>query len=122
MPLAISAHEARLNASRTQDADTAYEAVTTALNHAFSHVRVATENGHTRTMFTLLPDYHGIKPIHGAQAAREVASALKRKGFRVTPVSPLDMLIVWGDTQNRSKRGRAAPVAPEDLWRFESRG
>ena len=122
MPLAISAHEAMIDASRTKDGDKAYEAVKAALNHAFSHIRVATERGHTRTMFTVMPEVHGFAPAHATGAAREVASALQRKGFRVTSVSARDLLIAWGKPQEPSRRGREpaqARIAPEDLWRFE---
>lgn len=114
----ISAHEARRKASRTQDADRAYAAVSAALRHAYSRISAASENGANRTMFTVMPEFHGFNSLHATQAAREVAEALRRKGYSVTTMSPTDILISWAEG-TASKRPPSERVAPDDEWRFQ---
>lgn len=123
MPSVISAHEARLNASRSKDADNAYAAVSAALQHASSRVGAASERGHTSTMFTVLPEFHGFNGVHAVQVAREVRHALQRKGYHVTAKSATDLYISWAaaDNKKRSKSCKVAEVSevdPEDAWRF----
>ena len=134
MSSVISAHEARLKAARTPDADRAYAAVSTTLRHAYARVRVASDRGESSVMFTVMPEFHGFNGVHGPQAAREVAVALRRKGFKVVSMSAADMLISWhaeetgrshkADSKRAERKGGRGgdQIAEEDLWRFGPRG
>ena len=120
----ISAHEARLAASRTRDADHTYSAVSAVLQHASSRIAATSERGEDRTMFTVMPDFHGFNAAHAAEAAREVARALRRRGYKVTALSATDLLISWAVEERRAPRegeGRGGRVAAEDAWRFAGR-
>ena len=122
----ISAHEARLKASRAHDADRAYAAVSAALANAFARIEVASQKGYDSVMYTVMPAFHGLNEVHASQAARETAEALRRKGYTIHIMSLTDMVISWatdkkGQQHKENKSRDDANVPAEDLWRFARR-